>query len=333
MKFSLSTEQQDFAASLRNLLAGSKTPDVIRAWADDDVDAGRSLLRQLADAGVTGLAISEEFGGLGAHPVDLAVAFVEIGRSGVPGPIVESAAALPALLQALPDKKLAEQWLPAIAEGRALGSLVLAPTVPRALDGDIADIILRVDGDSLESATATTRVGSVDASRRLFEVEKGDVVAQGPDVARAGELAFDLGALAAAAQLLGAGQALLETSTDYAKNRAQFGRPIGSFQAIKHHLADAMVGLEMATPLLYGAAIAVANGDSTAARDVSAAKVACGDAAYVASRKALQVHGAIGYTSECDVSLWLTKIRALLSTWGTPALHRARIAESLRGTA
>ena len=124
--------------------------------------------------------------------------------------------------------------------------------------------------------------------------------------------------------------ALLERATEYAMQRKQFGRPIGSFQAVKHQLADALVALELARPLLYGAALAI--GTATAARDVSAAKVACTEAAYRASRTSLQVHGAIGYTAEYDLSLWLTKVRALVSAWGTQRVHRDRVLAAMRMT-
>jgi alkylation response protein AidB-like acyl-CoA dehydrogenase len=113
----------------------------------------------------------------------------------------------------------------------------------------------------------------------------------------------------------------------YAKQRRQFGREIGSYQAIKHALADVRIALDFARPLVLGAAVTGASD-----RDVSAAKVAAGDAAYLASRVALQVHGAIGYTREYDLSLWITKVRALVGAWGTPAFHRARVLEALRST-
>lgn len=144
--------------------------------------------------------------------------------------------------------------------------------------------------------------------------------------------AFDLGALATAAQLQGLGRTLLERTTEYAQQRRQFGRAIGSFQAVKHHLAEVAVALEMARPLLHGAALSVRDGLPQASRDVSAAKVACGDAAYRAARTALQVHGAIGYTREHDLSLWLTKVRALVTAWGTPDVHRARIVDALEAS-
>lgn len=128
--------------------------------------------------------------------------------------------------------------------------------------------------------------------------------------------------LATAAQALGVGLALLDKTVAYVKQRTQFGTPIGGFQAVKHRLADVLTGLEFARPLLYGAALTM----DTA--DVAAAKVATGEAAYAAARAALQLHGAIGYTAEYDLSLWLTKARALRTAWGDPAACRARVLAS-----
>jgi alkylation response protein AidB-like acyl-CoA dehydrogenase len=135
--------------------------------------------------------------------------------------------------------------------------------------------------------------------------------------------------LAHAAQLLGLGRWLLDSAVSYAKQRKQFGREIGQFQAIKHLLAEVVTELELARPLVFAAAVALAEpGGGNAARDVSAARVAAADAAYLAARVSLQVHGAIGYTAEHDVGLWLTKVRALMTTWGTQTYHRARVAGS-----
>ncbi|UGT40016.1 acyl-CoA/acyl-ACP dehydrogenase [Nocardia yamanashiensis] len=344
MRFALTAEQHDFAASLRKMGEAAKTPGVVRAWGAGDSAAGRALIGQLAEAGALGLTVTEENGGFGAGPVELIVAFTEIGRAAVPGPLVETAAAIPALLQALPDGALAAEWLPAFAEGAKLGTLALSTAAGVigsaasasgdrvALDADLADLVLVADGDKLSAATAGDLVKSVDAARRLFTVTPGETLAEGADVAAAIETAFDTAALAAAAQLLGAGRSLLDISVEYVKQRQQFGTPIGRYQSIKHHLANVSIALEMAQPLLYRAALTL-EGDAdvqTRARDISAAKLACGEAAYQAARIALQVHGAIGYTAECDLSLWLTKVTALRSAWGTPAEHRARIAAALR---
>ncbi|MFD6156001.1 acyl-CoA dehydrogenase family protein [Nocardia sp. NPDC060256] len=327
MRFALSPEQLDFGTSVRKLLDAGRTPAAVRGWATGDPRPGRNLIRQLAGAGVLGLAIDDEHGGVGAEPIDLVVAFVELGRAAAPGPLVETAAAIPALLQALPDKSLAGRWLPGFAEGAALGTIAFDDGV--ALDADSAEVVLIADGGQLHTGHRTGLVRSIDPARRLFAVAADESVAE--DVADAIAIGFDTGALACAAQLLGAGRALLDSTTGYAKQRKQFGKPIGEFQAVKQKLADVLIGLDLAEPLLYRAALTM--GDATRGRDVSAAVIACGDAAYRAARAALQVHGAIGYTAEYDLSLWLTKVTALRSAWGTPDLHRARIAGSLRDAA
>ncbi|MFI1914397.1 acyl-CoA dehydrogenase family protein [Nocardia sp. NPDC020380] len=374
MRFAITAEQQDFAASLRKMGESAKTPGVVRAWGAGDTAPGRALIGQLAEAGALGLTITEDNGGFGAGPVELVVAFTEIGRAAVPGPLVETAAAIPALLQALPDTAAAAEWLPQFAEGAKLGTVALtsahrsgavgaansttgahadtanssradataeapgfssgwAAGAPTALDADIADLALIAEGDRIWLATPGAPVKSVDAARRLFTLQPGEVLAEGDGVRAAIDLAFDTGALAAAAQLLGAGRALLDTSVEYVKQRQQFGTPIGRYQAIKHHLANTLIDLEMAQPLLYRAALTLQDDADpvTRSRDISAAKLACGEAAYQAARIALQVHGAIGYTAEYDLSLWLTKVTALRSAWGTPELHRTRIAAALRG--
>ena len=240
----------------------------------------------------------------GATPVDLVLAFEQLGRFAVPGPYVESVAVLPAL---------------GIANDDAMATLAAPPKVPYALDGAAADAVYLLDGTTLSTAVVGTEVASIDKARRLAEVAADEVISTvDPDPA------LDRGALAVSAQLLGAGSALLERSVDYAEQRTQFGKPIGSFQAVKHLLADVHVGLEFARPLLFGAALGLEP------RDVSAAKVACGEAAYRAARAALQVHGAIGYTAEYDLSLLLTRVRALVNAWGTPREHRDRVLAAIR---
>jgi alkylation response protein AidB-like acyl-CoA dehydrogenase len=321
LRFELSTEQRDFAGSLREMLAASDVPSVARAWADGDVGPGRKLWAHLADAGVTALGLPADHGGFGAHPVDLAIAFEELGRAAAPGPYVESVAVLPALLPGTS----ADRHLPGIATGDTLGTVAMPPHVPYALDAAVADVAFVVNGGVLYAATAASEVASVDKARRIAELEVGVVISDAVD----SDFAFDIGVLATAAQIHGAGSALLDMATAYAKQRVQFGRPIGQFQAVKHQLADVFVALELARPLIYGAALAIADDSPTRARDVSAAKVACTDAAYRASRVSLQVHGAIGYTAEYDLALWLTKVRALVSAWGTQAEHRARVMAAL----
>jgi len=374
-------EQEQFAASLHEALAAADVPGAARRWAAGDRAPGQALWRKLAGLGVTALAVPQRWGGLGASLADVAVACEELGHHALPGPVPESVAAVPVLLATLAQSgaaaqpppaeslaapslaapSLAAQWLPGLAAGDQIVTLALPPQLPYAADADAAGLILLADGDVLRLATATARHRSVDPARSLSQVCGGQVLARGPLAAEAATRAREAGTLACAAQLLGAGRALLEASVRQAIQRSQFGQPIGSFQAVKHHLADVAIGLEFARPLLDAAAAALdhlaapdpapedpddpddpapgdpARGDTApgdrahAARDLSAAKIACTDAAYRAARAALQVHGAIGYTREHDLHLWLMKVRALAGAWGSQAEHRARVMAGLAG--
>ncbi|HLV71707.1 acyl-CoA dehydrogenase-like protein [Actinomadura hallensis] len=299
MKFVLSAEQRMFGETLRKLLAEGGAAKAARAWASGDTAPGRALWSAAAEAGVFAVAVPEADGGAGVLPVELAVAAEELGRAAAPGPYVETLAAAE-LLGGTP-------WPARIAEGDAVVSMA----VPHALDADVADLVIAADG---AERAAGEPLASLDPARRLFRVEGGGGFT-------------DLGALLCAAQQIGLGRALLDVSVEYAKTRHQFGRPIGEYQAVKHHLASAMVELEFARPLVYGAALSYGTPDF--ARDVSAAKAAASEASYGMAKTALQVHGAIGYTDEYDPSLWIRKARALYSAWGTPSEHRARVMSAL----
>ncbi|UXA06771.1 acyl-CoA/acyl-ACP dehydrogenase [Mycobacterium sp. SMC-2] len=311
MKFALDEQQRDFAASIDAALGAADLPAAIRAWSAGDTAPGRKVWGQLADLGVTALAVPEKFDGIEAHPVDLVVAIERLGRWCVPGPVAESIAVAPVLLAA--DERCA-----ALACGEMIATVALPPHTPRAVDADTAGLVLLATGDGAAEAAPGERHQSVDPSRPLYDVTATGQAWQA-DVQRA----YEFGALATAAQLVGAAEALLRGTVDYAKQRAQFGRVIGSYQAIKHKLADVHIAIELARPLLYGAAL------SLEARDVSAAKAAASEAGLLAARSALQTHGAIGFTQENDLSLWLLRVQALRSAWGTPEAHRRRVLEAL----
>jgi alkylation response protein AidB-like acyl-CoA dehydrogenase len=317
VNFEIDEQQRDFAASIDAALGAADVPGAVRAWAGGDPAPGRKVWAQLADLGVTALLVAEEFDGLAAHPVDLVVAAERLGRWCVPGPVTESIAVAPVLLAA--DERSA-----ALASGDLIATVAMPPLVPRAVDADTAGLILVADEAGVRDATVGDPHDSVDPARKLFDVNtSGD--ARTADVVRAHEF----GVLATAAQLVGAAQAMLDQSVDYAKQRHQFGRAIGSYQAIKHKLADVLIAVELARPLVYGAALSLADGSPDTARDVSAAKAAASEAALLAARSALQTHGAIGFTHEHDLSLWLIRVQALRSAWGDPAWHRRRVLEAV----
>jgi hypothetical protein len=289
MRFTLSTEQRELAASVRALLSGAGIPAVARSWAAGDHALGLEVFEGLAKIGV---------GELADYPVELAVVFEELGRHAVPGPLIESYAVAPAL-------GLTVQ----------LATVAVPPHVPYALDADVATPFV-ISGDAVCHAEVGSRRTSVDPARRLFEVRPGEWAGNASEV-------LDLGVLCQAAQLVGLGRGLLDQAAAYVTQRRQFGRAVGEFQAVKHHLADVLVALEFARPLVHAAAV------TGAVEDVSAARVAAADAAYLAARAALQVHGAVGFTQEHDLSLWLLKVRALRSAWGTQTFHRRRVLDAV----
>jgi alkylation response protein AidB-like acyl-CoA dehydrogenase len=311
MDFALDEQQRDFAASIDAALGAADLPAAVRAWAAGDTSPGRKVWEQLASLGVTALAVPEKFDGIEAHPVDVVVAIERLGRWCVPGPVAESIAVAPVLLA--DDERSAE-----LASGELVATVAHPPQTPRAVDADTAGLVLLVADDGVSEAAPGQRHESVDPTRRLY-----DVTATGDTWQADVQRAFEFGALATAAQLVGAAEALLGAAVDYAKQRSQFGRAIGSYQAIKHKLADVHIAVELARPLVYGAAL------SLEPRDVSAAKAAASEAALLAARSALQTHGAIGFTMEHDLSLWLLRVQALRSAWGDPEAHRRRVLEAL----
>ncbi|MEV6399509.1 acyl-CoA dehydrogenase family protein [Streptomyces sp. NPDC051907] len=326
MRFVPTDEQQDFARSLDAMLTAAGAPAAARAWAGGDHAPGLALWSRLAGAGVFALAAPEAYEGVGPLPVELAVAFVELGRHAAPGPLAETvaAAALLTRLAESGDAAAAKRLLPGLATGEATATLATADGGRYALDPDAVTTVLAVSpGAVLRIAPGHGPLhASLDPARRLaVPAAGGEVLAEGPQVAAAAAYAADVAALVTAAQCLGVGLALLDQTVAYVRRRTQFGVAVGSFQAVKHRLADVLVGLEFARPLLYGAAVTMAPAD------VAAAKATAGEAAYAAARAALQLHGAVGYTEELDLSLWLRKARPLRDAWGTPARCRARVLE------
>ncbi len=338
MRFAFTDDQLLFRDTVRDFLQKECQPEQVRyAWVNG---TGRlpEVWAGLAEMGVVGLTVPEEHGGLGMHEVDLVLLLEETGRVALPEPLVETTAVAAPLLAEAAPADLAARWLPRIAAGDAVVAVGLVGT-PFVLDADSADLVvvesddrlLAVPGESVQLESQW----SVDGSRRLFAVDwrqpDAVVLAEGEDGWRAVNRAFDRGALGTAAQLLGLADRMLEMTVEYVRSRHQFGVPIGSFQAVKHHLADALVHLEFARPVVYHAAYSVANGLDTAPRDVSMAKAYASSAALAVSRKALQCHGAIGYTVEHDLHLWMKRSWALARSWGDAAYHRNRVGLTILG--
>ncbi|MBM3658725.1 MAG: acyl-CoA dehydrogenase [Actinobacteria bacterium] len=320
MRFAFTEDQLEFRDAVRDLLAHECPPAVVRAaW--DDVD-GRSgpVWGALAEMGVLGAGAPEDQGGLGFSVLDLVLITEETGYVALPEPFVEHAVVA---VPALPDAASAAAGEVLVTAG--LGGAAFVPYVGSAdlLVAEEDDVLVVVARDELIIRPET----SVDGSRRLGWVEWDVATAIGD--AGALDAAFDRGALGTAAQLVGLTRRMLDLTVDYVKEREQFGVPIGSFQAVKHHLADARIALDFARPLVYRAAWSLAEGEPDASVHVSMAKALASDAATLTAQHTLQCHGAMGYSFEYDLHLYMKRAWTLAASWGDAAWHRARVGRAI----
>jgi alkylation response protein AidB-like acyl-CoA dehydrogenase len=342
MRFAFTDDQLAFRDAVRDLLAKECPPEVVRAaWPEGtdesgarkgegaraDADRVAKVWSDLAEMGVLGIAVPEDQGGLGMSEVDWVLLAEETGYSALPHPFVETACVVAPLLASCgdPDGVLAD----VIGGDRFATVAERADRVPWAAHDPYVVLAPR-DGTEVLHLTKPSAdpipAELVDASRSLgaFNAYTGNALA-GADAG----LIWDRGALGSAAQLVGLGRRMLDLTVAYVAERKQFGVPIGSQQAVKHHLADAAMQLRFAAPAVYGAAWSMSTGQPTASRDVSMAKALASDAARLTARKALQCHGAIGYTVEYDLHLYLKRAEALARAWGDAAHHRDRVATAL----
>ncbi len=336
MEFNFDEDQILLQQTVRDFLVGECPVEFVRAQWETETGRCPEFWSRITEIGVPGLLIPEELGGLGMSEIDSVLVFLEIGRAALAEPVVSTAAVAAPLLREAEDDALAEQWLPKIALGEAIIA-VAQPTSPLVSDAHIADLLILRSGDSLyavpRGAAQITPQASNDPSQRLFTVDFEPKVEQriatGQTADRLEASALDRGALASAAQQLGACEKLIELSVDYTTTRKQFGVPIGSFQAVKHHVANLKVALEYARSHVERAAHSVATDARTRATDVSMAKISAGEAALEAARISLQVHGALGYTWEQDLHVWMRRAWTLDLAWGETAWHRSRLADAL----
>jgi alkylation response protein AidB-like acyl-CoA dehydrogenase len=338
VRFAFTDEQLLFRDAVRDLLAKECPPEAVRyAWVDPD-GFGAGRWSALAEMGVVGLTVPEAHGGLGLGEVDLVLLLTEAGRAALPEPLVETTAVAAPLIDEVAPEPFRSEWLRRIATGDAVVSVAPAdyPFLPGAVYADL--FVVERDDRLVALPAAAVEVEeqpSVDGARRLGSLrwDPADeiVLVEGPDRWHAVNTAFDRGALGTAAVLVGLAEHLLEVTVDYVRQREQFGVPVGSFQAVKHHLADAALALAFATPVVHHAAWAMATRAGTRSRDVSMAKCYASDAAELVARTALQCHGAIGYTVEHDLHLWMKRVWALAAAWGDAAYHRHRVGLAVLG--
>lgn len=334
MDFTFNEDQLLFQESVHDFLVAEVSPEKIRElW---QTDSGRSdaLWAQLAELGLTGLTVPEDFGGLGMNELDFVLLAQECGYVALPEPLVQTVlVAVPTLLQAN-NSVVNDYWLPKIAAGEARVCVGLERNL-LVEDAHVADLLLLEKAGgfyAVEHAEVKVEFNeSIDPSRKLFSVSfderNATLLAEGDAAKELIEAAFNRGALGAAAQCLGLAQRMVDISVQYTSERQQFGVAIGTFQAVKHHMANIAYKLEYAKCPVARAAYALANNLSTATVNVSHAKFVAAEVAELAAKNCIQVHGAMGYTWEVDLHIFMKKAWALSQTWGNAALHKNRIAD------
>ena len=332
MDFTFTEDQLLFQESVRDFLVNEVTPARIRQSWDSDSGRDVALWNQLTELGLVALTVPEEFGGLGMSELDFVLLAQECGYVALPEPLVHTALVAVPTLQQL-GGELAAKWLPQLASGEAKVIVGLEQNL-LVEDAHVADLLL-VERDAALYALTPGQVelranDSFDPSRKLFAVDiKAGVqpVASGEQAAALLAGALDRGALGCAAQALGLAQRMVDISVQYTSERQQFGQAIGSFQAVKHHMANVAVSLEYAKAPVHRAAYAIARGEDCAARAVSHAKLMACEAANLAAKNAIQVHGAMGYTWEVDLHIFMKKAWSLANTWGDAGFHKSRVAD------
>lgn len=298
MEFLIAPERQELAEAVRDFLSGTHGPEVLRRL-DAGPNRDSAIWQSLVEMGLPGLLVPEAQGGLGLGLLDAALVARECGRACLAEPLVEAAF-------------VRAPWL--MAQGKADALTAIASGEDRTTPAhNINGWQTDGEGEAIES---------IDPLRNLSAL---------PADASDDPHLLNLGALMASAQLVGAGEAMLEQAIAYAKIREQFGQPIGGFQAIKHKLADVAVALEFARPVLFRAAQALDDGIGSAPVHVSHAKLAATDAAYLSAESAIQVHGAMGYTYEVDLHFWMKRTWALAGAWGGRRLHQKRVDDAILG--
>jgi alkylation response protein AidB-like acyl-CoA dehydrogenase len=370
MDFSFTPEQDDLRQTVRKFLDAKSDEQTVRRLMTSELGYDREVWAQLADQlGLAGLIVPETFNGAGLGFVDLAVVLEEMGRALLCAPYLSTAVLATNALLHCASPAAQSALLPGIASGQRIATLAfaephrgwdLAGVTMRAvreddvwqldgvktyvLDGQSADVLLVVakagDGLSLFRVDADTDglertlLPTLDLTRKLaqltFAATPAERIGTEGDLTHALDKVLELGVVALAAEQVGGAQRCLELSTEYAKTRLQFGRPIGSYQAIKHRCADMLVAVEFAKSAAYFAAFRAADGDDAElAAAASMAKSYCSEAYFQAAADTIQIHGGMGFTWEHPAHLYFKRAKSSSLLFGDPLHHREKLAKRI----
>jgi alkylation response protein AidB-like acyl-CoA dehydrogenase len=362
-------EQEELRAVVRKFLATYSGEAQVRAQLDSDLGYDTGVWKLMADQlGIQGIAIPEEYGGAGFGFGELSVVLEEAGRSLLCSPLFATVVLAATTLLESGDVAAAQEHLPGIAEGRTVATLALLEecgrwcedaiqaravadggqfrvtgSKPYVLDGANADLVIvaaRTEAgvslfavDAKDSGVEMRALSTLDQTRRQATLVLTDAPATLVGEEGRGwsvlSRVLDVAAVALACEQVGGAARVLESTVDYVKVREQFGRPVGSFQAVKHKLADMLVELESARSAAYYATSAVESDSVDLPMAASIAKTYCSTAYYRIAAESIQLHGGIGFTWEHPAHLYFKRAKGSETLLGSPAFHRERIAQRL----
>jgi len=352
VNFDLSDEQELLQDTVRQFAANECPPTRVRAIFDGEEGHDTALWKGLIELGLGGIALPDEYGGAGLELLDLALAAETLGAAAVPGPFLGHALAGLAILYGGSDAQK-KTWLPKLATGELLGSIALAegdgrwqpdewtlpagPTlsgvktmVPFGANADL--VVVGTEGGGLAVVErgapgfAAKALAGVDRTRRIAELTFANTPCQPLAGGAAASRMRDAGLVLLGADAFGGAAQLLEMSVEYAKTRQQFGVTIGSFQGLKHQLANLSVEIEPARGLYWYAAHAFDHVPEESERTAALAKAHLGQVYMQTARDAVEAHGGIGFTWECDVQIYFKRAMFDRAFLGTPSVHRERAA-------
>ncbi len=369
MNFAFSEEQEELRKAVRRFLEDKSPETEVRRLMETESGYDPAVWAQMGEQlGLQGLAIPEEFGGSGYTYVELVVVLEEMGRALLCAPYFASVALAANLLLASGDKEAQAAYLPGIASGQTIATVALAEPTGRwdeagvtlaaersgdgwsltgvksfVLDGHSADVVLVVARTgagvsvfAVERGAAgfsATPLSTMDQTRKQARLDFAATPARLVGVEGSGWAAtskmLDLAAVALAAEQVGGAQRVLEMAVDYAKNRIQFGRPIGSFQAIKHKCADMLLEVESAKSAAYYAGWAAAEDNDELPVVASLAKSYCSEAYFHAAAENIQIHGGIGFTWDYPAHLYFKRAKSSELLFGDPTYHRELLAQRI----
>ena len=366
--FSVSDEQRALRSAVADLMARHSSEAQVRTQMTTDTGLDPTVWHELAAMGLTGLLIDEEHGGAGAGPVEMGIAMEEMGRTLLVGPFLSTAVLVPSLLAATGDAAESDEVLPRIAAGELIATAAFAEDGSARLPARIATSAGQIgdtwhvtgykhfvlDGQSAEllyvlavtdagpavfavdagaPGLAVTPLTTVDPTRKQCRLQLLDTPARligrpgaGVEVFNA---ALDACALALVSEQAGGARRAVEMATEYAKTRYQFGRAIGSFQAVKHMCADMLLEAESAVSAARFAANSFAANAPSRIADLALSQAYCSDAFVFVAATSIQVHGGIGFTWEHPAHLYLRRARSDAQLLGSPSWHRERYLQQI----